>query len=102
MRVIRFLLNLERSAMDRLHFHPHLRLPFASRLLHWRTARHALAILIGSAIASTGSYLAVNHEIAHHIMPVWLWDFGAYSIHAIGLGPILAHVEPFWKIIMGR
>jgi hypothetical protein len=75
-------------------------LPRLRRLLHPKTHRHLFAVLLGASISLTGSYLATHAGIAEAHVPHWVWDGFAYTVHAVGLGPIIAHVDPLWKILM--
>ena len=94
-RLFTFLLNFERAALDHLH------LPLLNRLFHKKTRRHFAAVLIGAIICLVGSFMAEHKAEMAHYMPMCVWDALSYSVHGIGLGPIVTRIEPIWRIFMG-
>lgn len=98
-RVFSTLLNFHGSEA---HAHPEVRsLPRVFRIFHVAARPHVIGISVGTALMLTGSTMAVNaHDILKSMpfIPHVVWDATAYFLHGFGSLPVMAHVEPLWKI----
>jgi hypothetical protein len=79
-----------------LHIAKIASLPLWARLTHRTTLRHLMAVSLGSILISIGMGIVHQFGTASATAEAFGW-----LIHAWGMTPILIHVDPLWKIILG-
>lgn len=79
--------------LPRLRATPRLLRPFAKG-----ARKHTVGVALGVAIMLLGTHIA-HWRVG--VSPA-IWDAMAWSIHAFGACPLMAHAEAFWKIVAGK
>jgi len=96
---------MRNQGYDIEHIHSHLMtLPVEERRRHPHTIRLIGLVVVGATITLIGSNMATHTEV---LCPLWLphgvWDAFAYTLHAIGITPVLSGpVEGLWMILTGE
>lgn len=69
-----------------------------------RHVHHTVAIVLGAGCCVGGSALALNADAVLQVLPVHvphaLYDAFAYTVHAFGAVPVVAHGERLWNLVM--
>lgn len=69
----------------------------------WHPLGHTVGFALGVCITLLGTTMAINGHVLFDSFPMLLlWDATAYTIHGLGVIPIIGHGERLYQIIVGE